>query len=87
MTQISFTLNDESKLKMILNWLKNQDAVRDIVTEPNTLTTKQLEMKKDLERAYSTSDLVVIVKKSLDLTYRFRHGERKVSSIPQAPPQ
>lgn len=51
MTQISFTLNDESKLKMILNWLKNQDAVRDIVTEPNTLTTKQLEMKKDLEEA------------------------------------
>ena len=51
MTQISFTLNDESKLKMILNWLKNQDAVRDIVTEPNTLTTKQLEMKNDLEEA------------------------------------
>ena len=51
MTQISFTLNDESKLKMILNWLKNQDAVRDIVTELKALTAKQLEMKKDLEEA------------------------------------
>ena len=51
MTQISFTLNDESKLKMILNWLKNQEAVRDIVTEPEALTAKQLEMKKDLEEA------------------------------------
>ena len=51
MTQISFTLNDELKLKMILNWLKNQDAVRDIVTELKALTAKQLEMKKDLEEA------------------------------------
>ena len=57
MTQISFTLNDESKLKMILNWLKNQDAVRDIVTEPKTLTAKQLEMKKDLEESLHEVEL------------------------------
>ncbi len=57
MTQISFALNDESKLKMILNWLKNQDAVHDIVTEPNTLTDKQLEMKNDLTAALQEVEL------------------------------
>ena len=42
---------------MILDWLKNQDAVRDIVTEPKTLTAKQLEMKKDLEEALHEVEL------------------------------
>ena len=58
MTQISFTLNDESKLKMILNWLKNQDTVRDIVTELKALTAKQLEMKKDLEESLEWAEKV-----------------------------
>ena len=51
MTQITFTLRDESKLMLILNWLKNLDAVRDIVTTPIKLTRKQLEMKNDLEES------------------------------------
>ncbi len=52
MTQITFTftLNDESKLQLILNWLRNQDAVRDIATTP-ILTPKQLEIKSDLEES------------------------------------
>jgi hypothetical protein len=48
MTQITFTLKDESKLSLILNWLRNQDTVRDIATIPIQLTPKQLEMKNDL---------------------------------------
>ena len=48
MTQITFTLKDESKLMLILDWLKNLDAVRDIVTTPVQLSRKQLEMKNDL---------------------------------------
>ena len=51
MTQITFILKDESKLMLILNWLKNLDAVRDIVTTPIKLTRKQLEMKNDLEES------------------------------------
>ena len=51
MTQITFTLKDESKLMLILNWLKNLDAVRDIVTTPVQLSRKQLEMKNDLEES------------------------------------
>ena len=49
MTQITFTINDESKLSLILNWLKNQDAVRNVSTQPISLTAKQLEMKENLE--------------------------------------
>ena len=48
MTQITFTLKDESKLMLILDWLKDLDAVRDIVTTPVQLSRKQLEMKNDL---------------------------------------
>ena len=51
MTQITFTLKDESKLMLILDWLKNLDAVRDIVTTPVQLSRKQLEMKNDLEES------------------------------------
>lgn len=51
MTQITFTLKDESKLSLILNWLRNQDTVRDIATTPIQLTPKQLEMKNDLEES------------------------------------
>ena len=51
MTQITFTLKDESKLMLILNWLKNLDAVRDIVTTPIQLSPKQLDMKNDLEES------------------------------------
>ena len=51
MTQITFILKDESKLMLILNWLKNLDAVRDIVATPIKLTRKQLEMKNDLEES------------------------------------
>ena len=51
MTQITFILKDESKLMLILNWLKNIDAVRDIVATPIKLTRKQLEMKNDLEES------------------------------------
>ena len=51
MTQITFILKDESKLMLILNWLKNLDAVRDIVTTPFQLSRKQLEMKNDLEES------------------------------------
>ena len=51
MTQITFTLKDESKLMLILNWLKNLDAVRDIVATPIQLTPKQLEMRNDLEES------------------------------------
>ena len=51
MTQITFILKDESKLMLILNWLKNLDAVRDIVTTPVQLSRKQLEMKNDLEES------------------------------------
>ena len=51
MTQITFTLKDESKLMLILNWLKNLDAVRDIVATPIKLTRKQLDMKNDLEES------------------------------------
>lgn len=57
MTQITFTLNDESKLTMILNWLRNQDAVRDIATVPTTLTAKQLDMKNDLAESLQEVDL------------------------------
>ncbi len=57
MTQITFTLNDESKLDMILNWLKSQDAVRDIATAPTQLTPKQLEMKNDLEESLQEVEL------------------------------
>ena len=57
MTQITFTLNDESKLALILNWLKNQDAVRDIATAPTPLTAKQLEMKNDLEESLHEVEL------------------------------
>ena len=57
MTQITFTLNDESKLMMILNWLKNQEAVRDISILPKQLTPKQLEMKNDLAEALHEVEL------------------------------
>ena len=49
MTQITFTLKDESKLMLILSWLKSLDTVRDIVATPIQLTRKQLDMRNDLE--------------------------------------
>ena len=57
MTQITFTLKDESKLMLILNWLKNLDAVRDIVATPIPLTPKQLEMRNDLEASLQEVEL------------------------------
>lgn len=57
MTQITFTLKDESKLSLILNWLRNQDTVRDIATTPIPLTPKQLEMKNDLEESLHEVEL------------------------------
>ena len=57
MTQITFILKDESKLMLILNWLKNLDAVRDIVATPIKLTRKQLEMKNDLEESLHEVEL------------------------------
>ena len=65
MTQITFTINDESKLSLILNWLKNQDAVRNVSTQPISLTAKQLEMKNDLQ-------------KSLEWVKKVEHGEIEV---------
>ena len=57
MTQITFTLKDESKLEMILNWLKGQNTVHNIATTPTPLTPKQLEMKNDLAESLQEVEL------------------------------
>ncbi|MDZ7880866.1 MAG: hypothetical protein U5L45_24530 [Saprospiraceae bacterium] len=57
MTQITFTLKDESKLMLILNWLKNQEAVHNIATAPAKLTPKQMKMKNDLEASLHEVEL------------------------------
>lgn len=57
MTQITFTLKDESKLEMILNWLKSQNTVHNIATTPTPLTPKQLEMKNDLAESLHEVEL------------------------------
>ena len=42
---------------MILNWLRNQEAVRDIATTPTALTRKQLDMKNDLAESLHEVEL------------------------------
>jgi hypothetical protein len=49
MIKISFQLTDDSKLPAIMAWLNNLGVAHNIKAEPEHLSAKQRDMKKNLE--------------------------------------